>query len=281
MSTWVSSSRRSFVALFAAAHGGPTLLVTAVASLLALGTERGLGTLWVTAAVLCGQCSVGWSNDWFDRDEDLRAQRSDKALVRGDCSLAVVRACALTALVLCIPLSLASGWRAAAVHFAAIASAWIYNGFMKQSLLSPLPFAISFGLLPAFITLGMATPTWPSWIYMVAAATLGVGAHFLNSLPDLTADQRSGRKGLPQRLGSRLTLWVGVGLVFVSLAMLVVGSRDTFLAIVCGLCGMLALGMVVLTGVRKQERAAWQWTLLTAGDVVVLFVASGRSLVSG
>ena len=73
------------VSLVAAAHPGPALAVTVLAAL--LGTALDLTpdrVVLVTAAVLCGQLSIGWSNDLVDLARDRAVGRRDKPLAARD-----------------------------------------------------------------------------------------------------------------------------------------------------------------------------------------------------
>src|SRR3712207_95012 len=85
-------------ALALATHPGPTVAVTVVATLLALaaGVAAGRAAL-VCAAVLAGQASIGWSNDWLDADRDRAVARSDKPVVQGTVRPTVLRFAALVA----------------------------------------------------------------------------------------------------------------------------------------------------------------------------------------
>jgi len=68
------------IALVRASHPEPTVMVTALAMALAIGTGRsGIGVLAVGAAVLAGQLSVGWHNDWLDaaRYADTHGYQTD------------------------------------------------------------------------------------------------------------------------------------------------------------------------------------------------------------
>ena len=47
----------------------------------------------------------------------------------------------------------------------------------------------------------MAKPA-PRWPITVAAALIGLGAHFANVLPDLAGDRATGVVGLPQRVAA-------------------------------------------------------------------------------
>ena len=67
----------------------------------------------VALAVLAGQLSVGWSNDYLDRERDRAAGRTDKPVAAGELSPTLVRDGARwSRSALCVPLSLLSGWRA-------------------------------------------------------------------------------------------------------------------------------------------------------------------------
>ena len=74
------------VPLLRACHLKPTLAVTAITTALAVSAGRGSGSIWVALAVLSGQFSVGWSNDYLDRDRDHLAGRVDKPIVSGGVS---------------------------------------------------------------------------------------------------------------------------------------------------------------------------------------------------
>ncbi|WP_162952413.1 UbiA family prenyltransferase [Streptomyces hundungensis] len=105
------------------------------------------------------------------------------------------------ALALCVPLSLLSGATAGGIHGMGVAAGWAYNLLLKRTVLSPIPYAVGFGSLPAFVTLGLHPSVWPAWWAMAAGALLGVAAHLANVLPDIDDDLASGVRGLPQRLG--------------------------------------------------------------------------------
>ena len=120
-----------------------------------------------------------------------------------------------------MPLSLALGWRAGLAHLVAVAAAWSYNLWLKGTVLSWLPFALAFGLLPAVVTLALDPPVAPPWWLVAAGALLGVGAHLVNVLPDLEDDRATGINGFGHRIGRRATA-VLAPLVLVAATVLVV-----------------------------------------------------------
>jgi len=281
--TPAATPHRSVTGLVRACHLQPTLAVTAVTTgLAALAGRPAWGCVAVAAAVLVGQLSTGWSNDWFDAARDTANGRTDKPIVSGAVDVATVRAAALIALVASIPLSLLSGWRAALVHLVAVGSAWAYNAGVKATVFSPLPYAVSFGLLPAFVTLGLPGHPWPRPALMGATALLGIGAHFINTLADREDDARSGIAGLPQRMSARACLFTGVGLLSAcAIAIWSLGGGSDAVRIVLLLACLAAAAMVVVTTLADTPRAAWTWTLVTVLGCLVLFAVTRPSLVHG
>lgn len=194
----------SRTALLRASHPGPTFAVTVLTALLSVALGHGFATgLLVTAAVLTGQLTIGWSNDLIDAARDRAVARDDKPLARGELSEALVRNAIGVAAVACVVLSFACGWRAALVHLLlGVASGWAYNLGLKRTAWSALPYAVAFGVLPAVVSLALPARIWPPVWMMVTGAVLGVGAHLLNALPDLADDDATGVRGLPQQLGA-------------------------------------------------------------------------------
>ncbi len=166
-----------------------TVLATAVA---ASAGRSASGCLLVAATILTGQLSIGWSNDVIDARRDIAAGRRDKPIAAGDISSRTVAAACAVALALCIPLSFANGWRAGLVHLLVVAGGWAYNLGLKRTVLSFVPYAVSFGALPAFLALGLDGHPLPQPWVVLAGALLGVGAHFLNVVPDIQDDLDAG-----------------------------------------------------------------------------------------
>ena len=223
-------------ALLRAAHAGPAVAVVVLAVL--LGVAEGLATprlVLLGAAVLAGQLSVGWSNDLVDEARDRLVARSDKPLATGAVHTRTVRLACAAAVVAVVPLSLALGLVAGAVHLLCVASAWAYNLGLKSTVWSWLPYAVSFGGLVVFVSLAGDPTTVPDWWRVVAGGLLGVGAHLVNVLPDLADDARTDVRGLPHRIGAR---W----LPGVATAVLVAGS--VVVAVGAGSSGSASLSTV-------------------------------------
>jgi len=266
--------------LVRACHPEPTVAVTGVSVALAAAVGRGPGgAAAVGAAVLAGQLSVGWSNDYFDRHRDVRIGRADKPVAVGTVSPAVIRAAIAVAVLAVGPLSLLSGPVAGALHLGAVGSAWSYNLRLKATALSVVPYAVSFGLLPAFVTAGLAGRPVVGWL-VAAGALLGSGAHFANVLPDLDDDLRTGVRGLPHRLGAGPSRLAAAVLLLAASVVLASGPP--------GQAGVLGLGAVAVAGVvglggllvgrRPGSHAAFRAVLIIAAVDVVLLLVSGAEV---
>jgi 4-hydroxybenzoate polyprenyltransferase len=270
-----SVRRRSAVAgLLLACHPAPAFAVAAFATALAVASGRAPGGIaLVGAAVVTGQLSVGWSNDRIDLERDRAAGRRDKPLAAGELSPEAVGTAAACALALCVPLSLASGPAAGAAHLAGVGAAWAYNLRLKRTALSWLPYAVAFGLLPAFVTLGLPGAPWPKTWVLIAGALLGTGAHFANVLPDIEDDLRAGVRGLPQRLGRRVSGAVAV---------LLLTAASVTLAAPLGGPGRLALvvtaPLALTTAVAPHGRWPFLAALANAAVDVALLLSQSAAL---
>lgn len=262
-------------ALLAAAHGGPALAVTAITGLLALrGGLPLLDAATVTAAVFTGQLTIGWGNDLRDLPRDRAVGRTDKPLATGVLPAGwVVRALVVAALA-CLVLSALAGWRSALANVVLVTGAGhAYNLGLKATRWSWAPYACAFGTLPSVVALAGPDPARaPLWM-TGAGAALGVGAHLLNTLPDLTDDERTGVRGLPHRIGARRSRALAAVLLSAASLCAVLGPDGTPPAWAWAALVPVAV-LAVLTPTargRTPFRAAVAIALLD----VVLLVAAG------
>ncbi|MGW0363792.1 UbiA family prenyltransferase [Streptomyces sp. NPDC002990] len=262
--------------LVVACHPVPAAAVTLLAAALTAAVGRGLpGAALTVGAVAVGQLSVGWCNDRADHRRDLATGRRDKPLVAGTVGPATVAGAAALTLLLCVPLSLACGPLAGAVHLAGVAAAWAYNLGLKSTPFSWLPYALAFGLLPAFVTLGLPGAPWPPPWLTAAAALLGAGAHFANVLPDIDDDLATGVRGLPQRLGARPAAVLAGLLVLGSTVALVTGPPGRVTAYGWMLLAVTAAALL-LAAFRPGGRLPFLATMAVAGADVVLLLMELR-----
>ena len=206
--------------LLRTAHPGPTLVVTLAGFLLSQSITSEVRALVISLAIFLGQLSVGWTNDLADLKTDRSQGRKNKPLANGEISARAVVTATMCSLFLCVPLSLFGplGLLGGALHLLGVACGLSYNFYFKKTLLSPLPYVIAFAAMPSAIVLSQRS-TIPTWVVLIGAI-FGVAAHFSNVIKDMDQDRRSGIIGLPQLLGSRVSLIVSAS-AFLAIAVLI------------------------------------------------------------
>jgi 4-hydroxybenzoate polyprenyltransferase len=162
----------------------------------------------VLATVLVGQVLLGWDNDLVDEAPDRETGREGKPLVTGSLDRGTVGFAVACAVLLVVPLSMSSGITAGLSYLLSLLVGLAGNRWLRDGVLSWLPWAIAFGLYPAYLSYGgwggSAKGHPPTFAITAAAAVLGVGVHVLTSLSGLVDDNEAGRRHLPLRLGLRV-----------------------------------------------------------------------------
>ena len=154
---------------------------------------------------------------------DKAASRVKKPLVAGTITEATLRISIGLALLSALIVSLISplGVNGTAIHFLGLLSATAYNFKLKSTLLSVVPYIVSFGALPwaIYVAAGTEPPTWIVLGFVLFASAF----HFLNVLKDLDSDVDQDVMGLPQVLGRQKSILIalllaGLGILDVVLA---------------------------------------------------------------
>ncbi|PWW21550.1 4-hydroxybenzoate polyprenyltransferase [Geodermatophilus normandii] len=273
--------RPSVRALVLATHAPPAVAVTLVATLLAVTAQVSPGRVaLVGMAVLAGQASIGWSNDWLDADRDRAVARADKPVVQGAVDPAVLRSAALASAAVAVVLSLVLGWVPGLLLLALVASGWAYNAGLKRTAASGLPYVTGFGALPAgVVAAAPGVPAAPWWL-PAAGAALGAAAHLANVAPDIADDLATGVRGLPHRLGARRSAVVGAVLLGAASLVLVLGPAGP--PAWWGWAGLVlavpAVAVAALAGTARFRRLAFPAVLLLTVLDVVLLLAGGAAL---
>jgi 4-hydroxybenzoate polyprenyltransferase len=264
--------------LVVACHPLPLLAVTVFVS--GWGAASGLPagrTALVFVAVLLGQASIGWLNDAVDAPRDIAADRRDKPVVTGQVTARGLLVATAVAFVCCVPVSFALGVTAGVVHLVTVFAGWAYDLVFKPTLLSPLPYAVAFGLLPAVPTLAAATPAWPAPGVLAGGALLGLAAHFANGVGDVDQDEATGVRGAPQRLGPAASLRASALLVALAgVALATAATHAGALALVVLAAGVVLAVAGALLGVRMagRGRTAFRLTLAAVALVIAGFLLS-------
>lgn len=262
-------------------HPVPTVAVTGLSAGLSALAELSLSRgLLVTASVLAGQLSIGWSNDYLDAERDRAVHRADKPVAAGAVSPATAGGAALLALVAAIALSAGMGWRGGGAALLVVLCGWAYNLGLKATALSWLPYAIAFGALPAVSTLSAEPPRMaPGWA-LLAGACLGVAAHLANVLPDLGDDAATGVRGLPHRIGARPTAIGAAALLLTASGSALLGSGASGAWPWIGVGAATAIA-VAAAGIALRDPSSKRFFLaiiLIAALTLLAFALAGAAL---
>ncbi|MCZ4498992.1 MAG: hypothetical protein JWQ74_1545 [Marmoricola sp.] len=164
--------------------------------------------LAAAGAVLVVQLSLGLSNDINDQEHDYRAQTPRKPIAAGRVDAANAGYWMTVLVLLAVPVSVMSGTVAGAALLATLPIGWIHNRWLHRTALSFLGWTLTAALIPAFLSYGGWAGTThggaPTWEVTAAAGAVGFCAHFVTSLGDLVADNKSGAHTLPLRVALKI-----------------------------------------------------------------------------
>ncbi|MFD0805527.1 UbiA family prenyltransferase [Nocardioides caeni] len=213
LSRWFLGGREpadvAAVQLLQAAHAKQAITTALAMGLVAAiaGREaREAGVVLVT--VLVGQTILGWHNDIVDRQRDHAHGLTGKPLAMGRITPDTVWYAIIVATLLLVPLAITTGIRAGCLYLASVAVGMLGNVLLRTGIFSWWSWAVSFALLPAYLSYGgwggQAVGSAPETSIVVLSALLGVGVHFMRSVWGLVADHEDGWTYLPLRLGLKL-----------------------------------------------------------------------------
>ncbi len=189
-----------------AAHFGPTMLITTISFLLAARLWWEGPAYLIAFTVFLGQLLIGWSNDIYDYQDDLKHNRRNKPLVSGQLQIEDLKKATFILLPFALLANLLGplGLKGGAVYLLGVGCGIAYNFYFKFRITSPLVYFIALAALPASIFYAVDRNP-PLWV-LASSSLLGVAFHFANVLKDLSADRDSNIGGLPQRLGKKASL---------------------------------------------------------------------------
>jgi 4-hydroxybenzoate polyprenyltransferase len=267
--------------LLKSTHPMPSFAVTTFSLMFAVGLALPIGeVVLVGLSVLAQQFSVGLSNDWLDYDRDKRVNRLDKPTARGDVSARLVRNASFAAGLVALALAWSLGWATALMMLLMLAVGWSYNLGLKSNVLSAVPYALGFGILPIFVTLTFEPPRFPIWWVILAAALLGIAAHFANALPDLFDDKETGVRALPHILGQKVSAWA-IAATAACASLLVVTQSTTLNSSIAFAGFVLTLGLALSASalaLRAKPPRVIFYLLIAASFINVILLMLGQSL---
>ena len=197
---------KSLKAYAIVAHFGPTMLITTISFLLAAQLWWEGPAYLIAFTVFLGQLLIGWSNDIYDYQDDLKHNRVNKPLVSGQLQIEDLKKATFILLPFAVIANLLGplGLKGGAVYLLGVGCGIAYNFYFKFRITSPLVYFIALAALPASIFYAVDRDP-PLWV-LASSSLLGVAFHFANVLKDLSADRDSNIGGLPQRLGKKASL---------------------------------------------------------------------------
>jgi len=220
------------LSILRACHIGPTSAVTLISFLLAFSLRWEDPALVIAFGVFLGQLLVGFTNDLYDYQDDLKHKRIDKPLVSGKITTAQLKSAIkiVTPLAILVNLFGPLGIKGGLIYLLGVGLGVSYNFYFKFTLLSPLPYALAFAALVAAIV--VATDRTPPLWLLISAACLGVAAHFANVIKDINEDLKSEIIGLPQKLGKKASrVIIGILLIGTTLLLNFVTPSPVLLSI--------------------------------------------------
>lgn len=212
---------KSLKAYAIAAHFGPTMLITSISFLLAARLWWEGPAYLIAFTVFLGQLLIGWSNDIYDYQDDLKHNRVNKPLVSGRLQVEDLKKATFILLPIALLANLFGplGLKGGAVYLLGVGCGIAYNFYFKFRITSPLVYFIALAALPASIFYAVDRDP-PLWV-LATSSLLGVAFHFANVLKDLGEDRDSKIGGLPQRVGKRVSILIIFMLLIIVTAILV------------------------------------------------------------
>jgi 4-hydroxybenzoate polyprenyltransferase len=251
-------------------HPAPALAVTLLSAalgaiLLAQAAQPLDQRLWLVVLAVAGsQIFTGATNDLVDAARDMAAGRAEKPLAAGDLTPNVALWIASAGLGTQLVASLWLGTLPLLLGLAAAFSAATYNLALSRTPLSPLPYLVSFGILPLWVAAGVGVELERVLPAVPLAAAFAAAAHLANTLRDFDVDAANGSRSLAQVIGRHNTRMLAIGCAAaVGLGVgvsLLVGGRLNGVSLALGAAGLGAVAF----GARGER---WLWHALLVAAV--------------
>ncbi len=253
----------SYIELTHPYAAGTIFVTTVVCSLLASGgIPEPITLLRVVGVVALGQACVGITNELRDMPQD-RLVKPHRPLVNGRVNPAIARLLAWCVGIGSLVLGATFGWVGVLFSLLGTGAGLLYNFWLKGTLLSWLPYAISFSLLPIwpFVALENWNPTL-AWIWGLIVPT-SIVLNIAQSLADIEDDRTLGIGGIAERLGRNqalLLMWACCGLT-AALALMTAAESSRFIVLlVAASIAVVLVGVAAWHCYQRPGLAAWQLT---------------------
>lgn len=183
-----------------------TALAVAGTAVLAGRPARESGVVLLT--VLVGQTILGWHNDIVDRERDEAHRTPGKPVADGRLDAGSLWYAIVVAALVLVPLSITTGITAGSIYLVSVCVGMLGNVVLRTGFFSWVTWAVSFAMLPAYVSYGgwggQAVGEPPETAITVLAGLLGIGVHFMRAVWGLVSDHEDGWTYLPLKLGLKL-----------------------------------------------------------------------------
>jgi 4-hydroxybenzoate polyprenyltransferase len=195
--------------LLQAAHAKQAIITAlAMGAIAALAGRPARESGVVLLTVLVGQTILGWHNDIVDKARDEAHDTPRKPIGDGRLDAGAAWYAIIVAALILVPLSITTGITAGAIYLVSVCVGMLGNVTLRTGFFSWVTWAISFGMLPAYLSYGgwggQAVGEPPEPAITILAALLGIGVHFTRAVWGLVADHEDGWTYLPLKIGLKL-----------------------------------------------------------------------------
>ncbi len=183
-----------------------TALAMGGAAVLAERPAQEAGVVLLT--VLVGQTILGWHNDIVDKARDDAHRTPRKPIADGRLDVGAAWYAIVVAALVLVPLSVTTGITAGAIYLVSVCVGMLGNVVLRTGFFSWVTWAVSFAMLPAYLSYGgwggQAVGEPPETAITILAGLLGIGVHFMRAVWGLVADHEDGWTYLPLKLGLKV-----------------------------------------------------------------------------
>jgi 4-hydroxybenzoate polyprenyltransferase len=260
-----------------ASHPYPLTMVLCLTALLAFASADGRPEVWrlllLLISMFFSQLSIGWSNDYLDRENDARYQPS-KPIPSGVVDARLMPLAILGVLGASLVAGALLGPLPLALLIAGTAAGLGYNLGIKDTRFSGLPYVLAFAALPPYVWIALDVYRDEFLLLYAVGTPLTLAAHLGNSIPDIETDRGAGRPGLAVSLGREsamrvLALCLIAPLVIVALTL--AWLEYELLLLTPAVAGYVLLAGAALLHYRRAQRDAdlQAFRLLVLGCVLL------------
>lgn len=267
--------------VFQATHFVPCISSTLYTTIMALLVGQRTRLYLLVPAVVLGQFSVGWYNDYLDRDRDRIAGRTDKPIAMGLIDTKTIKLIGYPSCILSVLLAFGyGGVRAGVVYSVALLSALLYDYKLKRTVLSMASIMLSFGLLPVYVGLSGMISTVPALWMILSTATLGACLHIQHAIPDYEDDAKTGVKGFVHYFSRRQILIMGVAMLCLSVGSVIFGVRNNINVVTWVASGFFVLATIIFAQnfIKNDYKKAFGMSMRMMLLTIVITLSAAPSM---